>query len=77
MTDHCPSCDGVWFDAPELSLLFKYLEDEAEASTRIAHREISELEDEKSEEIREEILDGKRVVGRRNFWRVLFGMSPE
>ena len=77
VADRCNLCGSVWLDASELSLIFVYLEKEDAALERIAESEVEELKNDAQTRLREEVLENKVPVGRRGFWRVLLGMSPE
>ena len=75
VTDQRYDCDGVWFDALELSLMFEYMKKEDEALSTIAKKEISDIREERELRERDEILDGEKTIDRRTFWRVLFGLN--
>jgi len=77
ITDRCSDCDGVWFDASELSLMLEYIKKEDKALAKIAKKELNALEQERDIRERDKILEGKEPVDRRTFWRVLFGLPSE
>jgi len=76
ITDRCPHCGGVWLDAAELALLFKYMSKEDHAIAELAKKELSELARERQARELAEARQGKKPVTRRSFFALLFGAHP-
>lgn len=71
--DRCKHCNGVWLDESELSLLFKYLNDEDSARGDFAQKELKSL---KEEAELEQIYDNQKPINRKAFFRTLVGLPP-